>query len=113
MTGAVWVTQHARERLQEHHPSIGTRGTLALLAAAIPMSAAVVAGFLARKDSACLDTYLLAEDRAGIFVIVDCPDRPIPRVLVTYIRLSPAQQDLAWRLYPWAGGSPQLSEFAA
>ena len=108
-----WITAHARERLQEHHPNIGTRGALALLQAAIPVPAEVVAGFLARKDSAVQDRYLLAEDRAGIFVLVHCPERAIPDVLVTYIRLGQAQQDLAWRLYPWAGGSPILTENAA
>lgn len=108
-----WITRHARERLQEHHPNIGIRGSLALLGAAIPMAAEVAAGVLARTDSGVQDRYLLAEDRAGIFVVVHCPERPIPDVLVTYIRLGQAQQDLMWRLYPWAGGAPSLTENAA
>ena len=112
MIGGVWVTAHVRERLREHHPFIGTRGARAMFERSTEISREVAAGLLCRQMSAVQDRYYLAEDRRGLFVLLERPHHVRPdetwRSLVTYIRFGPAQVEVATRLY-----APSLLESAA
>ena len=93
-----FVTRHAVERVQEHHPNAGPRGVVSMLAAGLPVDAREVAGFLQRHFGACRDRYVLAYDRRGIYVLIDRPDE---QVVVTYLRLSPWQVTRACEI--WGG----------
>jgi hypothetical protein len=100
----IWITRHARTRLQEHHPNIGVPGSTAMLFRAMPVEPGIVAGLLHRQESAVLDRYFLAEDRLGLFVVAERPDLKDEsvtwRVLVTYIRFLPSQVAQVNALWP-------------
>lgn len=98
----VWVTQHALERLREHYPAIGVRGARTLLAASLQIARGEVAGFLQRSTTTCQDDYWLSPDLGGIFVVASGRGSlPTDRdwSLVTYLRLTPAQQNQALQLW--------------
>lgn len=107
----VWVTTHALDRLREHYPGIGVRGARTLVDASRWLEPGEVSGFLQRSTTACRDHYWLSPDLGGIFVVADgrtalLTDRRWS--LVTYLRLTPAQQDQALHLWGGndAGGRP-------
>ena len=107
----VWITAHALDRLREHYPDIGVRGARTMLAASRWLEPGEVSGFLQRSTTACLDHYWLSPDLGGIFVVAT-GRRSLPTdrdwSLVTYLRLTPAQQDQARHLWGGndAGGQP-------
>lgn len=97
----VYVTAHALERLHEHHPNAGWKGALWILSRCTPLDRALVAQFLQRDPRACRDEYFLTPERNGIFVLAPGRGRETDRArsMVTYLRLSPWQVELATRLW--------------
>ena len=107
----VWITAHALDRLREHYADIGVRGARTMLAASRWLEPGEVSGFLQRSTTACRDHYWLSPDMGGIFVVAGgrtAPPTDRRWSLVTYLRLTPAQQDQARNLWGGndAGGQP-------
>lgn len=95
----VYVSGHALERLREHHPNVGVRGALALLARAQEVEPGFIAPFLGRPLEAVRDRYLISADRRGVFVIVPGPEgASFPWTARTYLRFGPYQQAVAEQL---------------
>ncbi len=95
----VFVTSHAVERLREHHPRVGIRGTLALLARATEIEQGLAATFLGRSLAGVRDRYFLSADRRGIFAVArSFEGSSFHWVLVTYLRFGNYQQEVAERL---------------
>lgn len=95
----IYVSPHALDRLREHHPNVGVRGALALLARAQEVESAFIAPFLGRPLEAVRDRYLVSFDRRGVFVVA--PSRtqgPSPWTARTYLRFGPYQQAVAEQL---------------
>lgn len=95
----VYVSLHAPERLREHHPNVGVRGTLALLSRAREVEPGFIAPFLGRSLDGVRDRYFVSGDHRGVFVIA--PSRkvgPSPWTAVTYLRFAPHQQAVAEQL---------------
>jgi hypothetical protein len=96
----VFVTRHALERLQLHHPCSNYHDALRLLGAAQEMEAGLAAPFLGRSLAGVQDRYWMASDRRGIFVVVrNRTQGSFPWVLITYLRFGPYQQAVAVRLF--------------
>lgn len=95
----VYVTLHARQRLQLHHPNAGIRGALALLARAEEVEAGLIAPFLGRRLDAVRDRYFVSACRRGVFVVARGRlEGGFPWALVTYLRFGPYQQAVAEQL---------------
>jgi hypothetical protein len=95
----VYVSPHALDRLREHHPNVGVRGALTLLAYAQEVESGLIAPFLGRSLNAVRDRYLVSCDRRGVFVIaVSRSAGPSPWTAVTYLRFGPYQQSVAEQL---------------
>ena len=99
---AVWVSQHALDRVHQHHPRVGNHGAREMVASAIEIDRGVAAELLQRRDVNPADLYLLASDRRGLLVVA--PSRlagsRYTHTLVTYLRFGQMQTALAERLYP-------------
>lgn len=95
----VYVTRHARQRLQLHHPNAGIRVALALLARADEVEPGLIAPFLGRGLDAVRDRYFVSACRRGVFVVARGRlEGGFPWVLVTYLRFGPHQQAVAEQL---------------
>ena len=95
----VYVSEHALGRLRQHHPSVGIRGTLALLMAATEIEPGMAAAFLGRSLEAVRDRYFLSADRRGIFTLArSFEGRGFKWVIITYLRFGQYQQEVAERL---------------
>lgn len=105
---AVWVTGHALERIREHYPDAGAWAAGRLLLAAVEVSGEIACEMLRRRQLASADRYFLAADRRGLFVVAPGtrPGSPFAYSLVTYLRFSPWQAELAARLYPLPAAEP-------
>lgn len=94
----VFVTHHALLRLREHHPHVGVRGALQILAASQEVDGALVAPFLGRCLEACRDRYFVTPGCKGVLVLVATPSRSFPWTMRTWLRFGPYQQSVALRL---------------
>ena len=101
-TPAVWVSGHALDRLREHYPDANGWSAGQLLLAAVEVPGDVVREMLQRAVAKPSDRYFLAADRRGLFVLAPSTrsGSPFLYTLVTYLRFSPWQAELAERLYP-------------
>ena len=94
-----WVSRHALARLREHHPNIGVRGALELLARSSECEPGLVAPILGRPLEKVRDRYFFSADRRGVFVIApSLPGSSFAWAMVTYLRVGPYQQEVATRL---------------
>lgn len=95
----VYVSPHALQRLQLHHPKAGVRGALALLSRAEEVEPGLIAPFLGRGLNAVRDRYFVSACRRGVFVIAKGRhEGGFPWALVTYLRFGPHQQSVAEQL---------------
>ncbi len=95
----VRVTRHARDRLREHHPHVGVRGALALLARAKDVEPHLIAPILGRSLDGVPDRYLIAADRRGCFVIARSGESArFPWYMPTYLRFDVRQEEEVARL---------------
>jgi hypothetical protein len=62
----LFVTAHALDRVRAHHPGIGVRGVLLMLADSEQIEGGALQGLLDRQESAARDAYFLAPDRWGL-----------------------------------------------
>jgi hypothetical protein len=99
----VFVTHHARVRLQEHFPNMGVRGALTLLSRSEEIAPGVAAALTGRSLAGVQDCYFLTPDRRGLMVLAR-PARAdgFAWCMVTYLRFGDRQADVAARLYPQA-----------
>lgn len=95
----VYVTRHALDRLREHYPDTGIRGALRLLERATGIDPGLAAAFLGRSPNGVRDRYFMSADRRGIFTVAHSREGcSFPWALVTYLRFSAYQQEVANRL---------------
>lgn len=95
----VYVTGHALDRLRLHHPRVGVRGALALLAEAREVEPGIIAPFLGRSLEGVRDRYFLSACGWGAFVLAASRSAGRSKwVLITYLRFGPYQHEVAQRL---------------
>jgi hypothetical protein len=97
---SVLPSPHALKRYRQHHPG-ATRGDMQLaVGTGIPVEPDTAHALCGRPAEQRLDTgsFVLAPDRRGLFVLV--PFGPRGRLVITYLRFGPAQEDFAVRSWP-------------
>lgn len=94
----LYITRHAQQRAKLAWPGIGVRGIRRMLAASFEIDRQVAASFLGRRLEDVRDTYLMAPDLQGLFVIA--PGDVRGPIMPTFIRFGPEQRRVAAMLWP-------------
>lgn len=94
----IHFTNHSLKRFKEHHPRASYRKLKAAFRASDKIDTKVARTMLGRsfRGGAKGDSYFLAQDRRGLFVLQK------GEVITTYIRFEGVQVDMAHSLYPRA-----------
>lgn len=98
MFETIYVSRHAKARAQEVWSCIGVRGIRRMLPESFEVDRGLAASFLGRRLEDVCDTYLMAPDLKGLFVIIPGDGRG--PVVVTFIRFGAKQREVAARLWP-------------
>lgn len=97
MTARFYVTRHTLDRFREHHPGATWDEVRSHVRYGLEADKEVIREMLCREYAKTSDTYVLAPDRHGVFIISNSRDGR--QTVVTYLRLS--EWHHAWALDRW------------
>ena len=94
----LYVSRHAQQRAKLTWPGIGVRGIRRMLAASFEIDRRVAASLLGRRLEDVRDTYLMAPDLMGLFVLIPGDGRG--PAMPTFLCFGVEQRRVAATLWP-------------
>jgi len=98
MNNKLYVTYHCLERFQEHHPDNDWDDIRIYIRYGLTVNPEDMRKLLNREYTKESDSYILAPDRKGCFIVHTTLDGR--RTAVTYLRFSKCRVGLAWSTWP-------------